>query len=126
MEEFLLELYSEEIPPKLQTNARNNLSGNLRKLLDENKIKYKNFETYSSPTRIVVHISNLPKKIIIPEIEIRGPKIEVSEEILESFIKSHDVTRSEVFKKKTDKGNFISLKKIRREIFRKYFFNKFT
>ena len=26
MEEFLLELYSEEIPPKLQTNARNNLS----------------------------------------------------------------------------------------------------
>ena len=39
-------------------------------------------KTYSSPTRIVVHISNLPKKIIIPEIEIRGPKIEVSEEII--------------------------------------------
>ena len=123
MEEFLLELYSEEIPPKLQINARNNLSENLKKLLDENKIKYKNFETYSSPTRIVVHISNLPKKIIIPEIEIRGPKIEVSEEILESFIKSHDVTRSEVFKKKTDKGNFYFIKKKSEE---KYLENIFS
>ena len=41
MSEFLLELYSEEIPPQLQINARNQLKQHLKNLLDEYGIKHK-------------------------------------------------------------------------------------
>ena len=41
MAEFLLELYSEEVPPKLQINARNELKQILEKLIEEEGLKYK-------------------------------------------------------------------------------------
>ena len=41
MSEFLLELYSEEIPPQLQINARNQLKQQLEKSLEEEGIQYK-------------------------------------------------------------------------------------
>ena len=40
MSEFLLELYSEEIPPQLQINARNQLKQHLEKSLEEEGIQY--------------------------------------------------------------------------------------
>ena len=40
MSEFLLELYSEEIPPKLQIDARNQLRKELENTLKDNLINY--------------------------------------------------------------------------------------
>ncbi len=41
MSEFFLELFSEEIPAKLQVNARKNLLEHFKKFFDENKIHIK-------------------------------------------------------------------------------------
>ena len=41
MAEFLLELYSEEIPHGLQISAREEIKKNLLKSLEEESIKYK-------------------------------------------------------------------------------------
>ena len=41
MSEFFLELFSEEIPSKLQTNARKNLYENLKKFFEEHEILIK-------------------------------------------------------------------------------------
>mgnify|MGYP001341682991 FL=1 len=41
MAELLLELYSEEIPPKLQIVARNQLKQFFEKFFEEESIKYK-------------------------------------------------------------------------------------
>ena len=41
MSEFFLELFSEEIPPKLQINARRNLYENLKNFFEENEILIK-------------------------------------------------------------------------------------
>ena len=41
MSEFILELYSEEIPPKLQVSARNELKELIEKSLNEEGLKYK-------------------------------------------------------------------------------------
>ena len=40
MSEFLLELYSEEIPPQLQINARNQLKQQLEESLEEEGIHH--------------------------------------------------------------------------------------
>ena len=86
MAEFLLELYSEEIPHGLQISAREEIKKNLLKSLEEEGIKYKSPEVYSTPTRIALFVKELPSKIKIGAKEIRGPKVGVSDNIIEGFM----------------------------------------
>jgi glycyl-tRNA synthetase beta chain len=65
MSEFLLELYSEEIPPQLQINARTQLKQQLENSLKEQGIQYKDFFEYSSPTRLSIYIKGVPQNIKI-------------------------------------------------------------
>ena len=104
MAEFLLELYSEEIPHGLQISAREDIKQNLLKLLDEESIKYKSVEVYSTPTRLTVLIRDLPSEIIIAAKEVRGPKVGVPENIIEGFMRSHQITKKDLFEKIEEKG----------------------
>ena len=126
MSEFLLELYSEEIPPQLQINAREELKENFEKLLKEEKLEYKKINVYSSPTRLVAVIKDIPKKIKIPSKEIKGPKVGVFDDILNSFIRAHDSSRREVFEKENEKGKFYFIKTKPREVLAKELLIKIT
>ena len=110
MSEFLLELYSEEIPPQLQINARNQLKQHLEKSLEEEGIQYKDCLEYSSPTRLSIYIKEIPEKIKIKSKEVKGPKVGVPENILQSFTRSRDVAEKDLFKKETEKGEFYFIK----------------
>ena len=116
MSEFLLELYSEEVPPQLQINARNELKQIVEKLTQEEGLKYKALKIYSSPTRLSLFIQDLSEKVKILPKEIKGPKVGVPDNILESFIKSQKANKSDVFKKEIEKGNFYFIKTKSREI----------
>ena len=126
MSEFLLELYSEEIPPQLQINARKELKENFEKLLKEENLKYKKINVYSSPTRLIIVIKDIPKKIKIPSKEIKGPKVGVFEDILSSFIRAHNSSRRDVFEKENEKGKFYFIKTKSREISAKELLIKIT
>ena len=106
MSELLIEFFSEEIPPNLQISTRKQFKKILGEKLYEANIKYRNFEIYSTPTRVAAHISELPDKIKILPAEIKGPKVGVPEKVLENFAKSRFVSLSELYEKKTEKGNF--------------------
>ena len=99
MSEFLLELYSEEIPPALQINARNELKKIVEKGVNEEGLKFKNLKIYSSPTRLTLLIQDISEKVKILSKEIKGPKVGVPENILESFIKSQKVSKDDLFEK---------------------------
>ena len=99
MSEFLLELYSEEIPPQLQINARTQLKQQLETSLKEKGIQHKECLEYSSPTRLSIYIKGLPEKIKIKAKEIKGPKVGVSENILKGFTNSRNVSEKDLFKK---------------------------
>ena len=116
MSEFLLELYSEEIPPLLQINARKELKELFKKELDSSDVKYKSISGYSSPTRLTILIKDIPKKIKISGKEIRGPKVGVLDDILNRFINSHNVSKKEVFEKESEKGRFYFIKTQPKEI----------
>ena len=116
MSEFLLELYSEEIPPQLQINARTQLKQQLEKSLEEEGIQYKDCLEYSSPTRLSIYIIGIPEKIKIKSKEIKGPKVGVPENILQGFARSHDVAEKNLFKKETEKGEFYFIKTAEKNI----------
>ena len=116
MAELLLELYSEEIPPNLQVSARNQLRFYIENILKEKNVKYVDIKVYSSPTRITLFIQGLPEKIKIAAQEIKGPKVGSSDSILEGFANAKNVSKKDLFQKKTDKGEFYFIKKISKEL----------
>ena len=85
MAELILELYSEEIPPKLQIEARDQLKLAIQKKFEEENLTFKEIFVYSSPTRLSVFVKDIPEKIKIKSKEIKGPKIGSSDEILQGF-----------------------------------------
>ncbi len=110
MSEFLLELYSEEIPPKLQISARTQLKEQLKSLLEDEQIRYKDCLVYSNPTRLSFYIKGIQKEIKIKGKEIKGPRVGVSENIIQGFSQSNAASEKDLFKKKTEKGEFYFLK----------------
>ena len=112
MSEFFLELFSEEIPSKLQVNARKSIQENLKKFFEENEIFIKGkFNIFSTPNRLVVHIDKITKQIYKKSEEIRGPNITSPDKALEGFLRSNNIKKKQVFIKKIEKGDFYFYKK---------------
>ena len=110
MAELLLELYSEEIPPRLQIGARSQLKQLIENAFKEDNINYKNLSVYSSPTRLTLHIKELAEKIKITSKEVKGPKVGSPDQILKGFVKAKNVTEKDLFAKETEKGKFYYIK----------------
>ena len=119
MSEFLLELYSEEIPPQLQISAREELKQTIKKSFEQEQVKYSALFHYSSPTRLIICVEGLAERIKIDSKEIKGPKVGVIEDILNSFIRAHNVSKKDVFEKEIDKGKFYFIKTKPKEILTK-------
>ena len=106
MAEFLLELYSEEIPHGLQIDCRTNLEACFQKKLEDHNIKYKHINVFSTPSRLCIHIEGLPTNLLLEAKEIKGPKVGSPEQALEGFLKSNKLNKKDVFEKEIDKGKF--------------------
>ena len=116
MSEFILELYSEEIPPGLQINARKELKFLIENSLKEENLKFKSIFSFSSPTRLTILIKEIPEKIKVYAKEIKGPKVGVLEDILNNFLRAHNMNRNDVFEKESEKGKFYFVKTKPKEI----------
>ena len=106
MSEFFLELFSEEIPSGLQKSLREKILDDFKNLFDKNLIKSKKSFSLSSPNRVVIVFEDLDKLISTKSEEIRGPKTEAPEQAIEGFARSNKIERKNLFKKKTEKGEF--------------------
>ena len=116
MPEFLLELYSEEIPPQLQISARKELKVKIEKTLLEEGLRFKSISSYSTPTRLTIIIKDIPEKVKIPSKEIKGPKVGVIEDVLNNFIRTQNSNKKDIFEKENEKGKFYFIKTKAREI----------
>ena len=114
MAEFFLELFSEEIPPNLQKNARESLLESFQKLFEEKKLKFKKSASYSTPNRLIVLFQGLDKEIKEKSEEIRGPNINAPDKALEGFLRSNKIIENQIFKKKLKRENFIFLQKMKK------------
>ena len=110
MAELLLELYSEEIPPQLQISARSQIKQFIENTFKEENIKYKELSVYSSPTRLTLFIKDLAEKIKTEAKEIKGPKVESPDQVIQGFLKAKNVSENDLIEKETDKGKFYFIK----------------
>ena len=106
MAEFFLELFSEEIPAGLQKNLREKLLEEFQKIFFEKSIKTKKSFSLSTPNRLIIVFEGLDKQIKTLSEEIKGPKTDAPEQALEGFLRSKKVEKKDLYKNKTDKGEF--------------------
>ena len=92
MAEFLLELFSEEIPAKLQSAARTNLLTNFKRFFEKENIIYKDDgKVFSTPNRLVLCFKKIEREIHQKSEEIRGPNIKAPDNAIEGFLKSNSI-----------------------------------
>ena len=110
MSEFFLELFSEEIPSSLQKSLREELLNSFIKEFNEKSISFKKSSSFSTPNRLVILFEGLQKQITFKSEEIKGPNVKAPEVALEGFIRSNNINKKDLFKHKTDKGEFYFFK----------------
>ena len=117
MAEFLLELFSEEIPANLQSTARINLLTSFKKFFEKENINYKDdAKVFSTPNRLVLCFKKIEREIHQKSEEIKGPNTKAPDNAIEGFLKSNLIQKQDIYKKNTDKGEFFFYKKPSRKI----------
>ncbi len=88
MTELLLELFSEEIPARMQEDAALQLKEIVTQKLVHELLTVISISTYSTPRRITMVIEGLPKQQPDKMEEKRGPRINAPRQALDGFLKS--------------------------------------
>lgn len=104
MPELFLELFSEEIPARMQSGAAEQLRTKAADALKANGFSFSKCETFVTPRRLVLVVDGLPAKQDDVKIEHKGPKTDAPAQALEGFLKKTGLKLEELEKRATDKG----------------------
>lgn len=91
MAEFLLEIFSEEIPARMQLRAAEDLKKILEDDLKSRGLKFSCVNTYVTPRRLVAVITDLIEATAGTSEDRRGPKVGAPDAALQGFLKSAGV-----------------------------------
>jgi glycyl-tRNA synthetase beta chain len=97
--DFLLELGTEELPPKLLLKLSNSLRDNFDQELNKLNLNFNNTKAFATPRRLAVTISELQSKQQDQVIEKKGPSTQSPEMAINGFAKSCGVSVDELEKK---------------------------
>ncbi len=104
--DFLLELGTEELPPKLLKQLSTALSRNLIEQLDDFKLSYGKVENFATPRRLAVLISALQLQQGDQMIERKGPSVSAPDQAVDGFAKSCGVSRDDLTQKEFSGSNY--------------------
>jgi glycyl-tRNA synthetase beta chain len=88
MAELLLELFSEEIPARMQTRARADLARLLGDKLKAAGLDFGEIKTFATPRRLTVVVDGVPERSPDIKDERKGPRVGAPEQALAGFLKS--------------------------------------
>ena len=106
MGELFIELFTEEIPPRLQIDAREKIKKNFEENLEKKNIQFKTSDSFSTPKRLVFVFDGISYKIEQKEKIIKGPKVGSPQIAIEGFLNSNNLNKSQVYEKDFGKGKF--------------------
>jgi glycyl-tRNA synthetase beta chain len=107
MAELLLELFSEEIPSRMQARAREDLARLLGQALAGAGLEYKDLKTFATPRRLVAVVTGLPARSPSVREEKKGPRVDAPEAAINGFVKSAGLASiAEAERREDKKGPF--------------------
>ena len=107
MAELLLELFSEEIPARMQARASEDLTKLVTDGLKAADLGFDNVEALVTPRRLTLIIDGLPDKQPDLREERRGPRADAPEKAIAGFLAGNGVTLEQCEKRETPKGVFL-------------------
>ncbi|WP_417813387.1 glycine--tRNA ligase subunit beta [Thalassospira alkalitolerans] len=107
MAELLLELFSEEIPARMQARASDDLTKLVTAGLKAADLGFDHVEALVTPRRLTLIIDGLPEKQPDLREERRGPRADAPEKAIAGFLGGNGVTLEQCEKRETPKGVFL-------------------
>lgn len=104
MTNLLIELFSEEIPARMQPRARDDLRRLVTDGLVEAGLTYASAGAFSTPRRLVLSVEGLDPASKPQREERKGPRVDAPEQALQGFLRSTGLTREELQIRDEKKG----------------------
>ncbi|MFC3570340.1 glycine--tRNA ligase subunit beta [Paracoccus simplex] len=104
MPDLLIELFSEEIPARMQARAREDLKKLVTDGLVEAGLTYQSAGAFSTPRRLVLAVEGLTAHSPTTREERKGPRTDAPAAALEGFLRSTGLTREQLEARDDKKG----------------------
>src|ERR1700682_4657006 len=88
MPDLLLELYSEEIPARMQTQAQENLKKLVTDKLVDAGLTYEGAKAFSTPRRLALTVQGMLARAPDLREEKKGPRVGAPDSAIQGFLKS--------------------------------------
>lgn len=88
MPDLLLELFSEEIPARMQRKAAEDLKKLVTDALVERGLVYEGAKAFATPRRLALHVAGLPVRGRDIREERKGPRVGAPEAAIQGFLKA--------------------------------------
>jgi glycyl-tRNA synthetase beta chain len=106
MSELLLELFSEEIPARLQGKAAEDLKALVTNGLVDAGLVYEGAQVHATPRRLVLSVEGLNAKAADTREERKGPKVDAPQAAIDGFLRSTGLSLEQLTKQDDKKGAF--------------------
>ncbi|AZV77234.1 glycine--tRNA ligase subunit beta [Parasedimentitalea marina] len=104
MPDLLIELFSEEIPARMQRRAADDLKKRMSDGLVEAGLTYAGAHALSTPRRLTLAIDGLLAASPTVHEERKGPKVGAPDKAIEGFLRGAGLTRDQLVERDTPKG----------------------
>lgn len=108
MPDLLLELFSEEIPARMQRRAAEDLKSLVTNALVDAGLPYEGAKAFATPRRLTLHVAGVPAASSATREERKGPRVGAPEKALEGFLRGAGLSSIDEATVQTDpkKGDF--------------------
>ena len=96
MAQLLIELFSEEIPARMQGGAARDLERMASERLKAAGLTYDALTTFAGPRRLTLVVEGLPAATPDREEEVKGPRANAPEQALEGFLRKTGLTKDQL------------------------------
>ncbi len=106
MPDLLLELFSEEIPARMQNGAARDLERLVVGALSDRGLLFDGARSFAGPRRLTLVVSGLPARQPDVSEERKGPRVGAADKAIEGFLRAAGVTLDQCQKQSDGKGEF--------------------